>query len=86
MNDILRVKRIDEDVGEAWNENISMIISTDCEKTTNSLIDKYLLKDRSGNNIVTVNGDLTREFIQIEKLGTSGDIQPGVLLIENLGA
>lgn len=86
MNDILRIKRVDEDVGEAWNENISMIISTDCEKTTNSLIDKYLLKDRSGNNIVTVNGDLTREFIQIEKLGTSDDIQPGVLLIENLGA
>lgn len=86
MYDILRVTRIDEDVGQAWNENISMIISTDCEKTTNNLIEKYLLKDHSGNNITIVNGDLTLEHIKITKLGTSTDIKPGVLLIENLGA
>ena len=89
MNDILRIKRVDEDPETSWGNNISMIIATDSEEFTESLIEKYLLKDDNGKNVRLYTGSdktLTRKHIQIEKLGTSNDIKPDLLLIVNAGA
>lgn len=42
---------------------------------------------RIDDDVIMNNGEiLTREFISIEKLGTSSDIKPGILLIDNAGA
>ena len=87
MYDILRISRIDDDARKSWLNNVSMIVASDSSEYTESLIKDKLLKDYCDDDVIMSNGEiLTREFISIEKLGTSSDIKPGILLIDNAGA
>lgn len=86
MITIYRVARIDDGCNKSWGNNVAMVAATETGDALEELITQHLLHDVYNDRIETEYDDpITREHIEVTSLGTSEDIEPGLILLANAG-
>lgn len=82
------VRRVDENCGQCYGTNLSMVICAETRDQIEEMISKYLLLDEVGMPVKRHDGfNLERSDITITGLGIAdGSLQVGVVHIHDAGA